>query len=120
MSNSFLRHFNRDEFRCPCCGEESMDGYFLVLIDQARELAGVPFVINSGFRCHKHNQEVNGADYSAHLFGLAADIKCIDSNMRFSILNALRAVGINRIGIGSNFIHADAAPQLPQNVIWVY
>lgn len=115
-----LKHFELEEFACPCCGRVEMDPYFLRLLDMARERAGTPFKITSGYRCERHNREVGGAPNSAHLRGLAADIACPSGGARFVILEALRNVGFIRIGLGSNFIHADAAPWLPQRVIWTY
>jgi hypothetical protein len=45
----------------------------LTLLEPARALLGVPFHINSGYRCPALNQAVGGARTSAHLDGRAAD-----------------------------------------------
>lgn len=37
-----------------------------------------PIYVTSGYRCPKINQLVNGAFYSTHMDGLAADITCSD------------------------------------------
>jgi hypothetical protein len=37
-----------------------MDKHFLRLLDNARQIAGIPFKINSGFRTPKHNEKVGG------------------------------------------------------------
>lgn len=97
-----------------------LDKKLVDMLDKAREIAGIPFVITSGFRTPEHNARVGGEPNSAHLRGLAADLRCRNSEERFAIVNALLKVGFNRIGIGSSFIHCDIDPTLPQNVMWTY
>jgi hypothetical protein len=76
-------------------------------LEFARGAAGFPFKINSGSRCEKHNKEVGGKPNSAHLSGLAADIDCRYSTVRWTLLNALIKVGFMRLEIGPTWIHAD-------------
>ena len=115
-----LRHFQLSEFQCPCCGALGMHDTFLERLDEARLLADIPFKINSGFRCLKHNKEVGGSDTSSHLQGLAVDIAVNNSEHRYLILTALFAVNFTRIGIGVNFIHVDDDAHKSQEVIWIY
>ena len=115
-----MKHFKLSEFKCPCCGRADMQQEFLDKIDKARDIAGIPFVITSGFRCPKHNKEVGGRPNSAHTKGLAADIKCINSRDRFRMVKALLEAGFTRIGVGKDFIHADIDKSKPQEVIWTY
>lgn len=115
-----IRYFKPEEFKCPCCGECKIHKDLVVSLDMAREMAGIPFVITSGFRCEKHNREVGGKPDSAHLKGWAVDIKATDSRTRYKIITALINCGFNRIGIAKNFIHADKDPDKPKEVIWVY
>lgn len=117
-----LRYFNIDEFRCKCCGEAKMDEDFLRLLDRAREIAGVPFIITSGYRCEKHNRAVGGVPTSAHVKGLAADIKTapLDSRARFRIVESLIVMGCTRIGIGKDFIHVDVDETKDPKVMWLY
>lgn len=44
------------------------------LLDPAREILGVPVLVNSGIRCPALNAAVGGSATSSHLDGLAADI----------------------------------------------
>jgi uncharacterized protein YcbK (DUF882 family) len=99
---------------------ENMDKTFLSMIDEARNIANIPFKINSGFRTEKHNKKIGGVFNSSHLKGLAADVHCIDSTSRNIILKSLREVGFNRIGIAKTFIHFDLDMYKVQNVTWVY
>lgn len=115
-----MKNFDIEEFACPCCGEAKMDAVFLSAIDRARDVAGVPFVINSGYRCASHNEAVGGKPTSSHTRGMAADIKAVDSRSRFKIMEALVEVGFNRIGVANSFIHADVDDSKSPDVMWVY
>jgi len=112
-----MKFFQTNEFLCKCgCGAgtlEEMDKELLEKLDSARDIAGIPFVINSGFRCEKHNKAVGGVVNSQHKEGKAADIRCKDSALRFIILNVLIQAGFKRIGIGKTFIHVDVKESTP-------
>ncbi len=45
------------------------------VLEPLREHAGTPVYINSGYRCRKLNDKVNGSPNSQHLRGEAADIR---------------------------------------------
>jgi len=115
-----MKYFKLEEFDCPCCKQGEMKPEFLVILDNAREMAGVPFRINSGFRCEKHNKEVGGKPTSSHLFGYACDISADTSYKRYKVLKGLILAGFTRIGIGSNFIHADSDSSKPPEALWLY
>ena len=97
-----------------------MDADFLVMLDEARSIAGVSFHINSGYRTRVHNERVGGSKNSSHLRGLAADIRCRNSSERFLIVAALIAAGFNRIGIANSFIHVDNDSVKTPGVAWLY
>lgn len=113
-------YFKLEEQVCPCCKTGRFAPDFLDMLNQAREIAGIPFIINSGFRCESYNKKVGGTERSAHLVGCACDIKTEDNYTRKVVLDSLLKVGFNRIGIGKNFIHVDNDFTKPQNVIWLY
>ena len=100
--------------------EKNMDVDFLAKLDEAREYANIPFIINSAYRNPEHNAKVGGKPGSSHIKGLAVDISAKDSRTRFLILDALFAVGFTRIGIADSFIHVDSDIDKSQNVIWTY
>jgi len=100
--------------------ESNMDESFLLKLDEAREYAGIPFIINSAYRSPEQNAKVGGVSNSSHIKGLAVDISAKDSRQRFLILDALIAVGFNRIGIANTFIHVDLDFDKSEDVIWTY
>ena len=97
-----------------------MDIDFLLKLDEAREVAGIPFVINSAYRSPEHNKKVGGSPNSSHIKGLAVDIKATDSITRYKVVSSLLKVGFTRIGIAETFIHVDLDLDKTQNVIWTY
>jgi len=103
--------------------EEINDGKmnidFLLKLDEARELAGIPFKINSAYRSPEHPESIKNPT-SSHIKGLAVDISAKDSIKRFKILKALLSVGFTRIGLANTFIHVDLDQDKSQNVIWTY
>jgi zinc D-Ala-D-Ala carboxypeptidase len=114
------RHFDLDEFACPCCGRNEISPPFVGLLDQARELVGVPFRVSSGYRCQAHNRQVGGVRDSEHLVGLAADILAVDSEARFLIVSAALQVGIRRIGIHEHFVHLGVSRLHNPDVLFLY
>ena len=99
--------------------EYKMDVNFLCKLDEAREYAGIPFIINSAYRSPEHPLSIINPT-SSHIKGLAVDISAKDSRQRFLILDALFMVGFNRIGIAGTFIHVDLDIDKSQNVVWTY
>lgn len=99
--------------------EANMDKKFLFVLDEAREFAGIPFIINSAYRSPEHPLSIKNPS-SSHIKGLAVDIKATDSVTRFKIIEALVSVGFTRIGIADTFIHVDLDLDKTQNVIWTY
>ena len=117
-----MKYFEHKEFSSPDLpgSGEKMDFKFLDKLDRARGIAKIPFRISSGYRTEEHNKKVKGVKNSAHLKGLAADIRCKRSRDRFIIVAALMEVGFTRIGIGKTFIHVDSDETKAQVVIWLY
>ena len=99
--------------------KENMNVDFLAKLDEAREYANIPFIINSAYRGPEHPLSIKNPS-SSHIKGLAVDIRAKDSRTRFLVLDALLAVGFNRIGIADTFIHVDSDIDKSQNVIWTY
>ena len=109
------RYFSTSDFP-PAKGEPAQK--LLEMLDEAREEAGVPFIITSGVRKPKKNQKAGGADDSAHMRGLAVDISIPNSHARYKILRGLILVGFHRLGIYDLHIHADCDESLDPEVAW--
>lgn len=124
MSNpiKLSQNFNASEFDSPDMPGSgvNMSRTFIGDLQTARSYAGIPFIINSGYRSKKNNEKVGGMPDSSHLIGIACDIKIKSSRERFIILNALIRAGFDRIGIGKNFIHVDDDFMKDKRVIWMY
>ena len=127
--NMELKYFTTKEFGCKCtsCKEkgntgEKMDTTFLIKLDRARDISGVPFKINSGYRCELHNKNIGGVSKSSHMNVPcnASDIATPDSTTRLKILEGLLKAGFTRVGIGKGFIHVDSDRQKSQRVCWTY
>ena len=82
-------YFIDKELACPCCGKNLYKDECLIELIAIRELAHFPFVINSAYRCEKHNKEVGGVKNSAHCGGYAVDIKIHNSTELFKILSSI-------------------------------
>lgn len=113
-------NFSVEEFDCPCCGKNLIDWSFVHKLQKARDIAKTAFVINSGWRCEKHNREVGGAENSSHLRGHAADIQASTSVKRYVLVVALLEAGFERIGVAKTFVHVDSDPAKSQGVMWLY
>ena len=115
-----MKYFKEEEFACPCCGENKTKQILMLTIDQLRDAVGQPLTISSGFRCPKHNEAVGGKSDSAHLKGLAVDIVCENSHLRFLLVKHALKLGFVRIGAAHKFLHLDMAGEKPIQVIWLY
>lgn len=116
-----IRHFKSEEFACACCGREEMQHAFVVSLDRMRDEAGFPLIINSGYRCPRHNAAVSGSGLDGpHTTGRAADIGA--SYHRARILLALsvkyfRGIGIKQHGTAAGrFVHVDSLSER----VWTY
>jgi zinc D-Ala-D-Ala carboxypeptidase len=123
MNMSDFKYFNYSEFDSPDepgSGEKYMSKEFIEMLSEARDCAGIPFFILSGYRTRKHNATLkNSVKNSTHCLGIAADIRCRTSDERWNIIDSLLFAGFNRIGIGESFLHVDLK-QSNQNKIWTY
>ena len=108
------------EFTCKCgCGLNNVKPKTVEMFADARAIAKVPFVFNSGCRCRNHNAEIKGKPGSSHLSGWAGDISTVGSFMRFRVLKGLIMAGFTRIEIRETWIHGDIDPEKTGEVIWL-
>jgi len=109
-----LKYFRLAEFDSqdsPGSGSNMQDET-LRKLELARDIAGIPFVITSGFRTVEHNASIGGVSGSAHTRGFAADIGFSNESQALRIVTALTRAGFERIGLslGNRFVHADDDP----------
>lgn len=120
-----IKNFKPDEFAYP----DKMGFEFMQWLDQVREVAGVPFYISSSFRSRLHNENVGGADDSAHtdIPCNAVDIREVPrstdpnwNHTRFKIVSTAIVLGCVRIGIYANgSVHLDRTEnRRPKERIW--
>ena len=104
-----MKWFKEKEFVCRCCGElppfakENTVALVHEVLDPARERLGKPIIVNSGYRCAKHNREVGGATNSQHMKGEAADIRCDDNKKLLKLL--MESQKFDQLIIYPTFIH---------------
>ena len=114
-------YFKIEDFACRCgCGKNNVPPGFIDKLDCARVNAGVPFKLNRGCSCLKHNRRLGSKDTSSHVKGIAVDIEARSSVRRYWIIFGLIVAGFTRIGIGRTFIHADSDPNKAKEVVWLY
>lgn len=104
-----MKFFKFEEFCCRCCGglppavRENIEALVTEVLDPAREQLGRAIIVNSGYRCQKHNAEVGGVPASQHLRGEAADIRCDNNKELERILTRLGRY--DQLIIYPTFIH---------------
>lgn len=107
-----VKYFGRHEFACKCgkCGGYPVEPKeaFVRKLDAFRERVGEPVYINSGVRCPEHNEAVGGADDSRHLYGDAADIRCIGKTPEQLYAIADEIFHDGGVGLYDWGIHVDA------------
>ena len=122
--NQYKPHFKDKEFACKCCGKGGIKNSLREKLEAARVIADMPFIINSGYRCTKNQNDLIARGLSettsSHPLGLAVDIKADNSQPRWFIIDALIKAGFRRIGIAQTFIHADIDDDKKQDLMWMY
>lgn len=118
------KHFKWSEFACKGDANSTgleMDEVFVKKLDYLRECFSKPIIIGSGYRTSEHNARVGGVKDSAHLKGLAVDIKVSGSDayklLKLAFELGFKGIGVNQKGNG-RFIHLDDGREIP--TLWSY
>lgn len=85
-----------------------IDDYLYTILDILRNKLGKPVIITSGYRTPEWNKKVNGAKYSYHMRGMAADIR-VDGMSAKELAKKLNAIVPDECGIivYENWVHFD-------------
>lgn len=114
MTNKDTKYFKEDS-------AIGLKPELLLMLDLAREKAGIPFVINSGLRSIEKNKEVGGVVDSAHLKGLAVDIAVKDPHSQFLVFKGAILAGFERIELAPytpSWVHLDIDETKEKQIIF--
>jgi len=113
-----FKPYSIEDFKCKCgCGQTiSPRDPWVDFMNYLHKQTGNYYKINSGFRCHNHNQKMNGIDYvdkngthiiSDHCVGLAADIATPNLVTRGEVVYHAFKFGIPRaiVYVEKKFVH---------------
>ena len=116
------KYFKDSEFKkcSPACSLQYMEQSTMDMLDKAREIAGIPFVLNSAYRTPVWDKSRGRSGTGAHTLGCAVDIRCRTLDNRYKIVAALIQAGFRRIGIAEEYIHADNSSKHQSGIIWMY
>ena len=75
-NEQLTKHFKVKEFACKDNSPVVfIDEYLYEILEILRNKLGKPVIITSGYRTPEWNKKCNGAKYSYHMRGMAADIR---------------------------------------------
>lgn len=110
----YTKNFTRRELACKCgcrvpTGVDRNLAQLAQALQQLRDLAGVPLIVTSGYRCPAHNTSIGGARGSQHVFGSAADIwsKHLTPQEIKALAEKIPAFANGGIGLYSRWVHVD-------------
>lgn len=102
-------NFKTTELDCKgkgCCSTTLVDKQLITYLQKIRNNFKKPIIINSGYRCGRHNAAVGGAKHSKHTLGKAADI-VVKGVPTLEVAQYCEAIGIKGIGLYETFVHID-------------
>ena len=105
------KYFKVREFACRDGSQVVfVDSYLVSILDVLRNKIGKPVIINSGYRTPEWNKKYDGANYSYHMRGMAADIR-VNGMSAKELANKLNAIVPEECGIivYKNWVHFDVA-----------
>lgn len=116
------KYFKEEEFKkcTPSCSLQDMDQEFMTKLDQLREEAGIPLVLNCAYRSPAWEKSKGRSGSGDHPQRKGVDIRCNDSSNRYKILKAAFKLGFRRIGVAKTYIHIGTGSNLSDDVVWMY
>ena len=103
------QYFKVREFACKDGSQVVfIDDYLCTILDILRNKLGKPVIITSGYRTPEWNKKCNGAKYSYHMRGMAADIR-VDGVSAKELANKLNEIVPDECGIivYNTWVHFD-------------
>ncbi len=111
MGEMLTKNFSKAEMACRCrrhdCTAPAMDHAFMALLQNLREVWGVPLRVTSGLRCEYWNTKNEGAPHSKHLLGRAADFWFDHPSDTLAFVELAEKMGFGGIGAGEHLVHLD-------------
>ena len=93
------KHFKVKEFACKDGTQVVfIDDYLVSILEILRNKLGKPIIITSGYRTPEWNKKCEGAKYSYHMRGMAADIRVNEMSAK-EIANELDEIVPDECGI---------------------
>lgn len=114
-NTQLTQHFNVSEFRCKC-GDDHDTLLDVTLVDMLEQVFSAlncsKIIVNSGYRCAKHDKTVGGNGNGQHTKGKAVDIVCYDQSgakiLSKIVTCAAQDLGFNGIArIDDTAVHLD-------------
>ena len=81
------KYFSNSDFqKCdPPCQIDDMNEGFMLMLDMARDVSGIPYVLTSAYRDKEHELKKGRPGTSSHIHRVAVDIKATTSRERYLI-----------------------------------
>lgn len=105
------KYFSDDEVK-------GLEPKLVEMLDQARESAGVPIIITSGWRSPESNDSAGGVKDSAHTTGKAVDVRAPNDEYGKQVAFGLGHAGFQRAGFYDKHIHVDIDDTKPTPAKW--
>lgn len=103
------KYFKAKEFACKDGSQVVfVDSYLVSTLDILRNQVGKPVIITSGYRTPEWNKKCDGAKYSYHMRGMAADIR-VNGMSAKELANKLNKIVPDECGIivYKSWVHFD-------------
>lgn len=120
----YSEFFTPHEFADTRSGLTIINTHFMKALLALRVVCPFPFIINSGTRSQSTNRIVGGHPTSAHLVGLAADVRVDGGTQAMRIVKLAAKKGFMGIGVkrpsgARGYVHLDIVPR-KEPTIWTY
>ena len=108
MSRKF-KYFTQRDFSnaTPPCSINDMCIKLLCMIDNAREISGIPYRVLSAKRTHEHEISRGRDGTSSHVKGVAIDIEARTPRDKFLVLKGVIGAGFTRVFVYDWGVHVD-------------